>query len=189
MSRRYAVLGLIVAAAVVASGGSGLAASPPQARVAKTHKKKKHHKAPHHKSKHHKTTPPKSTKPKLEGCSATIDGGGPVLETNLYYYQVIIPCEKGEFGSFTVSTNRTIAAGTITAQIGSRFKYTCQETSSTSFSCRGVNVSIPPEEEGAIRAFFKSPQAVCTAGAAETATIATQGLTLNAKIGEAQSPC
>jgi hypothetical protein len=118
-----------------------------------------------------------------------VSGTGPLPETSLYSYQVILGCAKGEFGAFTVATNRAIAAGSITAKIGDRFTYACQQTSGTSFSCSGVNAALPPNEEVAIRATFKSPQAPCIGGAPETATLVTQGETFNAKIGEAQGSC
>jgi hypothetical protein len=132
---------------------------------------------------------PSSKSAKLEECSAIVSGAGPVGETHLYAYQVILSCRKGEFSSFQVSTNRTIAAGSVTAQLGTTYKYTCAQPSSTSFSCNGVSASIPSGEEGTMRAFFKSAQPVCEGGASELATITTEGETFVAKIDEVQSPC
>lgn len=182
------VTALIVPATLASVGATSLAFGA-GATAAKSHHKRKHKKAKpkHHKAQHHKTTSPKSRK--LEECSTTISGFGPVLETNTYDYQVILACSRGEFSSFSVSTNRAIAAGSVTAQIGTEYKYSCQQTSTTSFSCSGVTVSIPPGEEGAVRALFKSTQPVCEGSASETATITTEGETFDAKLGEAQSPC
>ena len=180
----YLFAALIALAGLAGAGATSVLASAPAA-AAKKHPKKKHPK-----KKHHSATPPKSSKPKLEGCSAIVSGAGPTAEMNLYNYQVILGCSRGEFGSFTVSTNRAVVAGSITAKIGGRFTYTCQQASPTSFSCSGVNAEIPPGEEGAaIRAFFKSTQAVCIGGSPESATVATQGLTFNATIAEAQGSC
>ncbi len=125
---------------------------------------------------------------KLEECVAKVSGTGQNPETHLYAYQVILGCEKGEFSSFQVSTNRTIAPGSVTAQIGSAHTYTCT-SSGTSFSCSGVSAQIPAGEGAAIRAFFKSPQPACEGSVPESATITTQGQTFEAMIGEAQSPC
>lgn len=189
----WAVATLIVPATLASAGTTSVALGA-RATAAKAHHKHKHkkakpkhHKTTHHKTTHHQMTSPKSTK--LEECSTTISGSGPILETNTYDYQVILACSRGEFSSFSVSTNRAIAAGSITAQIGADYKYSCQQTSSTSFSCSGVTVAIPSGEEGAVRAFFKSTQPVCEGSASETATITTEGETFNAKLGEAQSPC
>jgi hypothetical protein len=132
--------------------------------------------------------PPSSTTAKPEECTTLVSGAGPLPETHLYNYQVLLGCGKGEFGSFQVSINRAIEAGTIMAKIGSMFTYTCTQSSSTSFSCTGVSAHIPPE--GAeVRAFFKSGQPPCEGGSPETATITTAGETFNAKIGEVQGSC
>jgi len=186
MRHRVLVWVLAVLVAPVALAGAGaVSVAASTTGVGAKHHKRKHHKPKHHRPKHHKTTPPKTTPPKsknqLEECTTTVNGFGPVLETNLYDYQVILRCSKGEFAPFQVSTNRTLEAGSVTAQIGSRFTYTCQTTSSTSASCTGVHAEIPPEEEGAIRLFFKSAQAPCVSGALETATITIDGETFTAK--------
>jgi hypothetical protein len=136
-----------------------------------------------------KPKPSPSTKvSKLEECTTTVSGAGPNPETQLYVYQVILGCYKGEFSSFQVSTNRAITAGSVTAQIGSVYKYTCTQLSSTSLSCTGVTVAVP-NEGAAVRVFFKSTQPPCEGGAPESATITTEGETFAAKIGEAQSSC
>jgi hypothetical protein len=138
------------------------------------------------------TTPhpsPVTNSAKLEECTAKVGGTGLNPETHLYSYQVILACGKGEFGSFQVSTNRMIAAGSVTAQIGSTHTYTCTLASSTSFSCSGVNAAIPPQEGSAIRAFFKSAQPPCEGSSPESATIVSQGQTFAAAIGEVQGSC
>jgi hypothetical protein len=134
------------------------------------------------------TSPPTSSA-KVEECESVVSGTGPVGETGLYAYQVILICGKGTFGSFQVSTNRAITAGTITATIGSRYTYTCTQTSSTSFSCSGVTAAIPSNEAPPVRASFKSAQPVCVGGTPESATLTMGGATFTAKIGEAQSSC
>lgn len=47
-------------------------------------------------------TSPSSKSAKPEECTPLVSGTGPVGETHLYAYQVILGCEKGEFGSFQV---------------------------------------------------------------------------------------
>lgn len=183
----YLFAALIAPVALLGVTATPVAASAPAA-VAKKHHKKRHHKK-HHKATHHTATPPKSTKPKLGDCATTVSGTGPVAETGTYAYQLIIACSEGEFGSFTAYTNRAIVAGSITAKIGERYTYTCQQTASTSFSCSGVNAAIPSDEAAAIRAFFKSAQPPCIGSAPETASVSTQGETFTAQLGEVQGSC
>ena len=133
---------------------------------------------------------PTSNAAKPEECTPLVSGTGQNPETHLYSYQVILGCFKGSFGSFQVSTNRAIAAGTITANRGSRGAYACSQTSSTSFSCTGETVGIPPGGVGAaVRAFFKSSQPPCEGTSPETAVITMAGVTFNAAVGEAQGSC
>ncbi len=211
MRIRAATLALLTAVGVVLAASATAAATTkeyvlkhPKREHCKSHYVEKH-KTVHRKVKGHTVkvretvcvsspsskppTGPSSSSSKPEECTPLVSGTGPNPETHLYSYQVILGCDRGEFGAFQVATNRAITAGSVTAQIGSLHSYTCTQPSSTFFSCSGVSVQIPPVEGAAIRAFFKSSQPPCEGGAPESATITTLGETFNATIGEAQGAC
>jgi hypothetical protein len=138
-----------------------------------------------------KPSPSTKSSAKPQECTTVVSGTGPVEEMHLYAYQVIFDCAKGEYSSFQVSTNRTIVAGSVSARLGgsSSYNYTCTVTSSTSFSCSGVNAAIPSNEAPPLRAFFKSAQPVCEGTTPESATITMAGETFKAVIGEIQGSC
>jgi hypothetical protein len=149
MSRHYVWLSLIALLLTLIAGQAAASASGGSAR---TLLKKKHH----HKKKHHPASKP------VSNCSGTAMSGHAPEGVSDVGYTVAFSCNTS-FSSFTLTTNKTVETGTAGAVAHEGVYHTnltCQEVSSTSFTCNSPATLAPGDP---VVATYRSTQACAAA--------------------------